>query len=480
MMSHTEVRSDIETPQKKEETVDAQHLEEVGIKPKLEQHDAKQIDCTQTDTEKNMFSQRKSKEEVLNDISTTACTSNCSSCQSIRETILETKPNAQDKIRKNCSSRDALEQTREQGKLSIRVITEAGKSLKYDTQRGEEKEEINIRVEKSHKNDIHNSGCFAPTNIPKSDTKHILDVGANDDTDGLLKKIFRSKSKPSDEDAQLYGFEKYSMNDDENGNEKRGIKSPTFTRSTSCGNTLGPMDISPSIDQQHSYRSEQNVSSRRRYHENVNMDSQSHIDSDCYYFSHLERGYMLIIINEFFDIQDTRDGARCDLRNMRAIARKFGFRILNHKNDKDLTKQETMYWLNRAQETDHSKCDCFAFVISTHGYEKKNADAGGREDHALVCADEETIFTSTITDKFNDDNCPTLMNKPKFFFIQACRGNYLLTLLGAFRKHLPDRLFVLPFVFLSTFVHYLIHPFKKIYYFQSSCPRSHFKMSAVY
>jgi hypothetical protein len=64
------------------------------------------------------------------------------------------------------------------------------------------------------------------------------------------------------------------------------------------------------------------------------------------------------------------------------------------------------------------------FMISTHGLEQRNAMKGGQVDHALVCADDQLIFTSTILDMFNDTNCPTLKGKPKIFYIQACRGNY--------------------------------------------------------
>lgn len=152
--------------------------------------------------------------------------------------------------------------------------------------------------------------------------------------------------------------------------------------------------------------------------------SYSH-DSDMYNFTHSQRGYMLVIVNDKFARQTPRDGARWDLRKMREIARKFGFRHLNYNQECNLSKSETLQLLSKASKEDHSDCDCFMFMISTHGLEQKNAMKRGKVDHALVCADEQLIFTSTIMEMFNDTNCPTLKGKPKLFFIQACRGEKL-------------------------------------------------------
>ncbi|XP_045211959.2 uncharacterized protein LOC123563303 [Mercenaria mercenaria] len=149
------------------------------------------------------------------------------------------------------------------------------------------------------------------------------------------------------------------------------------------------------------------------------------ISSDTYNFNHFQRGYMFTIVNDQFARQSPRDGAHWDLLKMREIARKFGFLSLNYNQERNLTKSETMHLLSRARNTDHSDCDCFMFMISTHGLEQRNSLKGGKVDHALVCADDQLIFTSTIMDMFNDTNCPTLKGKPKIFYIQACRGEKL-------------------------------------------------------
>ncbi|KAL4239204.1 hypothetical protein ACF0H5_000021 [Mactra antiquata] len=150
------------------------------------------------------------------------------------------------------------------------------------------------------------------------------------------------------------------------------------------------------------------------------------VDEDRYDFTHMMRGYMVLVVNDKFPRQTPRDGALEDLRKMKAIGSKFGFRSMHYQmKEQNLTKPELLNVLLDAQRTDHSNCDCFLFMISTHGLEQKNALKGGQKDHALVCADEQLIFTSSIIEMFNDTNCPSLKGKPKIFLIQACRGEEL-------------------------------------------------------
>lgn len=192
----------------------------------------------------------------------------------------------------------------------------------------------------------------------------------------------------------------------------------------SCGLKAIPTIVNP---QRAIYNKHLSIRNVRGLMEPVNNPRVSTIikdDEDSYNFSHEQRGYMVIVVNDRFARQNHRDGAHWDLLKMKEIARKLGFRILNSGNERNLDKSTLMRELERAQNLDHSNCDTFAFAISTHGLEKENARANGKQLHALVCADDQLLFTSTIFEMFNDENCPTLKNKPKLFFIQACRGEH--------------------------------------------------------
>ena len=43
-------------------------------------------------------------------------------------------------------------------------------------------------------------------------------------------------------------------------------------------------------------------------------------------------------------------------------------------------------------------------------------------DSAIIAADGRIIHTEDIYSRFNNSNCPALLGKPKFFIVQACRG----------------------------------------------------------
>ena len=62
---------------------------------------------------------------------------------------------------------------------------------------------------------------------------------------------------------------------------------------------------------------------------------------------------------------------------------------------------------------DHSDNDCLMVTVMTHGDEK------------TIASYDQDYKIGLITSKFTDDRCPTLIGKPRIFFIQACRGERL-------------------------------------------------------
>ncbi len=79
---------------------------------------------------------------------------------------------------------------------------------------------------------------------------------------------------------------------------------------------------------------------------------------------------------------------------------------------KDLTAQEIWILLNEiGRRVDHTNLDSFVCCIMSHG--KLNAVYG---------ADGLEISVPQIIDHFKGTNCPSLVDKPKIFFLQACQG----------------------------------------------------------
>uniref|UniRef100_A0A6E8W5S8 CASPS4 protein n=1 Tax=Anopheles coluzzii TaxID=1518534 RepID=A0A6E8W5S8_ANOCL len=60
---------------------------------------------------------------------------------------------------------------------------------------------------------------------------------------------------------------------------------------------------------------------------------------------------------------------------------------------------------------DHKNSDCLLVVIMTHG------------DDDVLHAKDGTFNVDRLWENFIGDSCPSLLGKPKLFFIQACRGS---------------------------------------------------------
>ncbi|KAK3593301.1 hypothetical protein CHS0354_031360 [Potamilus streckersoni] len=144
------------------------------------------------------------------------------------------------------------------------------------------------------------------------------------------------------------------------------------------------------------------------------------IDPDQYDFTHPHRGYAVLIVNQHFSRLDARNGADVDVQNTKMVLQKLGF-FMKNEQLVDLDKQSALAVLRDAKDSDHSRMDSFAFVISSHGNEIENP-RNGKKEHAIYCSDDQYIFTNDILEMFSDENCPSLKGKPKLFFIQACRG----------------------------------------------------------
>lgn len=61
--------------------------------------------------------------------------------------------------------------------------------------------------------------------------------------------------------------------------------------------------------------------------------------------------------------------------------------------------------------------DCIIVVFMSHG-----AEGASEEDTEIIGIDGIGYKTKEIVGRFSNDNCKALINKPKIFIFQACRG----------------------------------------------------------
>uniref|UniRef100_A0A8C4N5Z9 Caspase-3 n=1 Tax=Eptatretus burgeri TaxID=7764 RepID=A0A8C4N5Z9_EPTBU len=123
---------------------------------------------------------------------------------------------------------------------------------------------------------------------------------------------------------------------------------------------------------------------------------------------------LCLIINnmEFKLCLKARNGAEEDNSKLKECFMKLGFHVVIKRNQ---TCEEMKKVLKENSKQDHSKRTCFVCVLMSHG------------DNGNIFATDGEIDIQELISEFYEDCHPSLKEKPKLFFIQACRGEYFDT-----------------------------------------------------
>ncbi|KAI2651550.1 Caspase-7 [Labeo rohita] len=116
------------------------------------------------------------------------------------------------------------------------------------------------------------------------------------------------------------------------------------------------------------------------------------------YKKHKSIGKCLIISNEHF----------LDENLLSTTFKSLGFHV---QVEKDLSANEMIGALRKVSKENHADNSCFVCVLMSHG-----------EEGTILGSDERWIPVKTLTSLMTSDLCPSLCDKPKLFFLQACRG----------------------------------------------------------
>ncbi|XP_078583929.1 LOW QUALITY PROTEIN: uncharacterized protein LOC144866438 [Branchiostoma floridae x Branchiostoma japonicum] len=135
-----------------------------------------------------------------------------------------------------------------------------------------------------------------------------------------------------------------------------------------------------------------------------------------YRMDHELRGLAIIINNKqfFHDPQhedsrtslEDREGTHVDRENLRYIFGLLGFEVQTFEN---LTHDQLINLFTQVRHADHRNHDCFAACILSHGSQGQ-----------VYGADSVPVSICDLTEELT--KCPSLVGKPKLFFIQACQG----------------------------------------------------------
>ncbi|RUS82552.1 hypothetical protein EGW08_009682 [Elysia chlorotica] len=129
-----------------------------------------------------------------------------------------------------------------------------------------------------------------------------------------------------------------------------------------------------------------------------------------YNFNYKKRGLFLLINNRHFDEeigQQDREGSDVDAERLEERFQDLGFEVRRYD---DVTCSKMSSLLYNAASLDHSDHDCFGCAILSNGRE------------GVVYARDGQVPLDLLVMPFKGDRCPSLVGKPKLFFIQACQG----------------------------------------------------------
>uniref|UniRef100_A0A3P8R0M2 Caspase-2 n=1 Tax=Astatotilapia calliptera TaxID=8154 RepID=A0A3P8R0M2_ASTCA len=176
---------------------------------------------------------------------------------------------------------------------------------------------------------------------------------------------------------------------------------------------------------------EEIAAKRARTHESMefSLDADSPINSpvlpctpdfylsrcqQSYRLSSSPRGFGLVISNVTFDPcaapdLDPRKGGEVDDEVLRKVFTELDYIVAVHR---DLTAQGMRTCIeNFSRRPEHRTVDSCVVCLLSHGVEG-----------AVYGTDGKLLQLDWVFEAFDNAHCPLLQNKPKMFFIQACRG----------------------------------------------------------
>ncbi|XP_050072681.1 caspase-like [Anopheles maculipalpis] len=139
------------------------------------------------------------------------------------------------------------------------------------------------------------------------------------------------------------------------------------------------------------------------------MNRQNATDTleEEYDTSNPRRGMAIILHHENFKLMSKREGSSRDCSTAITVLTNMQFDVRVYE---DLPFAQLCRVLKELASEDHSEGDCLLVMIMTHG------------DDDVLYAYDQPYKVDILFEHFMGDACPTLLGKPKLFFVQACRG----------------------------------------------------------
>ncbi|KAM6978422.1 caspase-8 [Tautogolabrus adspersus] len=135
-------------------------------------------------------------------------------------------------------------------------------------------------------------------------------------------------------------------------------------------------------------------------------------DLGSYPMTAKKRGFCLIINNNDFSKSkqglQMREGTMRDEECLIKVFKWLGFQVVI---ERDCNREKMLDVVQDHGKIDHSGMDCLVCCVLSHG-----------EQDGVFGVDGLTVALKELKEPFNGLKCPSLAEKPKLFFIQACQG----------------------------------------------------------
>uniref|UniRef100_A0A8C6TJM7 Caspase-8 n=1 Tax=Neogobius melanostomus TaxID=47308 RepID=A0A8C6TJM7_9GOBI len=142
---------------------------------------------------------------------------------------------------------------------------------------------------------------------------------------------------------------------------------------------------------------------------NVNTEATNVEELESYYsMTGEKRGVCMIVNNDNFSDKRKREGTQIDQDCLERVFKWLGFEVEVHP---DCTAVKMLSVTKQLSSRDHRNMDCVVCCFLSHG-----------QEGSIFGVDGQTVSITKLKRLFNGAQCPSLVDKPKLFFIQACQG----------------------------------------------------------
>uniref|UniRef100_A0A8C7XHS2 Caspase-8 n=1 Tax=Oryzias sinensis TaxID=183150 RepID=A0A8C7XHS2_9TELE len=134
-------------------------------------------------------------------------------------------------------------------------------------------------------------------------------------------------------------------------------------------------------------------------------------EEEYYSFTHEPRGLCVIINNKLFFPESNlgeRGGTEKDEKSLNNLFHRFGFEVVVHN---DLTADLIEFEITKLGQRNFSHEDALVVCVLSHG-----------DNGCVFGTDGKKVQLRALTLPFTSNRAPSLIGKPKLFFIQACQG----------------------------------------------------------